>query len=191
MKTAFLIGLAFAGLVSSTAMAQAPAAPPPAPGQRAFGDWTVRCGGPAQTPCEMVYGVVQKESGQQVLVVSLVYLPAREAQVMQIGVPLGVSIPKGLLMKSSAFTSGKLDFQRCDRNGCFVVMQINQETLDAFNSADPKGTITVYGDNDGKDVNLSMSFNGFAAANAYLIEQARARSKGAAPPAAPTVIDGQ
>ena len=185
MKT-IVSGLAVgAALLASVAAASAQA---PAD-EKLIGDWRVSCNGQAaQAPCQMLQIVANKTTGAQVMVVSVVYLPANDVHLMQIFLPLGASLPRGVELKGDCFNSPKLPFSRCEQGGCVVVLPLNKEGIQNLSKAG-ESTQVVFAFDGGKDVNVHMSLKGFADADENMAEQAKAKAK-SAPPAqsAPSVI---
>lgn len=177
----FLSGLALSVMAFAPALAQAPAeapaAPPPPPEVKNVGDWLVRCY-PAQTqsPCDMYQQQNQKDSQQRVLAVSIAYIPHLDKHAIQISVPLGVSIERGLVLQSGSFTSPVMPYRRCDRAGCYVEMLIDNSTIDQLNHGGSDALIKVVAD-DGKNYQLKLSLNGFTAAHDSMTEQAKAKAK--------------
>jgi invasion protein IalB len=191
MKTLSLLsGVLLAALVSGAALAQAPAAapaaPPPPPEVKNIGDWLVRCY-PAQTqsPCDMYQQQNDAKSQQRVLALSLAYIPRLDKHAIQISVPLGVSIGRGVVLQAGTYTSPAMPYRRCDRGGCYVEMLLENSVVDQLNHAGDTALLKVTAD-DGKNYQLRLSLNGFTAAHDSMAEQARAKAKsdaGAPPPA--------
>ena len=212
-----LATLAIAGsfaVLSGTSSAQAPAAPPPdaaAPGQppaqqfsinQNVGDWVVRCitttvKSPA--PCEVMQTTVNKDTKQRISSFSIAYVPSRDAYAMQIVVPTGVALAKRLQLGTALKDVG---FNRCERDGCYVEMLIDNNAVTAL-SAQGKSTqikVSSYGP-EGKEIPLPVSLTGFPEAmdrmkglakdraiplpaNAPALPTAPATGVGNAPPAA-------
>ena len=91
----FVAGALTLGLLSFGPAAMADNAPPPnnAPVQpsetKPFGDWTVRCYPvKSPSPCDMFELLANKQTQQRVLSVSIAYVPARDAHVIQTAVPI-------------------------------------------------------------------------------------------------------
>ncbi|HUO02985.1 MAG TPA: invasion associated locus B family protein [Rhizomicrobium sp.] len=188
MKTLSLLSGVFLGaLVSSAALAQAPAAAPPAPPEvKNIGDWLVRCY-PAQTqsPCDMYQQQNDAKSNQRVLAVSLAYIPHLDKHAIQISVPLGVSIQRGVVLQAGSYTSPVMPYRRCDRGGCYVEMLLDNSVVDQLNHAGDNALLKVTAD-DGKNYQLKLSLNGFTAAHDSMTEQAKAKAKAdTSAPAAP------
>lgn len=189
MKTLSLLsGVILGALVSGAALAQAPAAPaapPPPPEVKNIGDWLVRCY-PAQTqsPCDMYQQQNDAKSNQRVLAVSLAYIPHLDKHAIQISVPLGVSIQRGVVLQAGSYTSPLMPYRRCDRGGCYVEMLLDNSVVDQLNHAGDNALLKVTAD-DGKNYQLKLSLNGFTAAHDSMTEQAKAKAKPDAAAAAP------
>lgn len=193
---ASIAGAVALGLLAIGA-ASAQTAPPPAGGAPApvqpsenkpFGDWTVRCF-PVNTPspCDMFELLANKSTQQRVLSISIAYMPSRDKHVIQIAVPLGVLIPKGLVLASDTYTSPMLHYRRCDRGGCYVEMLIDNQTVDALATATGPAKIRIVAEG-GKAFEIPFSLNGFADAHGAMEDLARkktAKPADAATPPAP------
>jgi invasion protein IalB len=170
-------------LVSGPALAQAqspaPEAAPAKPEMKEFDDWQVRCF-PVQSPspCDMFQEVANKERNQRILSISIAYVPSMDRYALQVSVPLGVSIPKGLSLQTDSYTSPTLKYRRCDRNGCYVEMGIDKSVIEgiAKSSPDGKAKVNISGDN-GKAVGITFFLKGFTAAHDYMVSQAKAKAK--------------
>jgi len=164
-------------VLSGAASAQAPAAPadaaaaaaagqvPPAQQfsiNQSVGDWVVRC---IQTtvkspaPCEVMQTTVNKDSKQRISSFSIAYVPSRDAYAMQVVVPTGVALSKGLQLGTAL---NGVKFNRCERDGCYVEMIIDANAINALTAAGKSTTIKVssYG-TDSKEIPLPVSLTGF------------------------------
>jgi invasion protein IalB len=167
----------------------APNAPLTPSETKPFGDWTVRCYPVnSPSPCDMFELLANKTSGQRVLSISIAYLPAGDRHVIQIAVPLGVLIQKGLVLESDAYTSPLLHYRRCDRGGCYVEMLMDNQAVTALTSATGPAKIKIVAEG-GKVFEIPFSLNGFADAHGAMTDLARkkvaGRSDAPPPPAAP------
>jgi len=183
VKAGFGAGLAM--LACGAARAQDASAAPaaqPRPEIKAIGDWSVRCF-PVESPspCDMYEELDDKNSHQRVLSVSIAYVPSADRHAIQIVVPLGVSIPKGLVIQTDNFTSPVLHYRRCDRAGCYVEMMLPNESINSLSHSGPDAKIKIVADS-GKPFDLTFSLNGFTAARDAMAEQAKQKAK-APPPA--------
>jgi len=177
-----------AALLVAPAMAQDAAPQSQKPMQpseeKLFKDWTVRCYPVSSpSPCEMIELRVAKKTGQRVLGVLLAYMPSRDAHILQISVPLGVSLSNGLVINADPYKSGVLKFRRCDQLGCYVETAVGNDVIAQIAKA-PKGQIGIV-TVDGRPFNLAFSMDGFNEAHASLVELSKAKAKSPAP-AAPT-----
>jgi invasion protein IalB len=191
-----LVGVAALGLLSMGAALAAPA-PGAAPAATApiqptetktFGDWTVRCYPVASpSPCDMYELLANKQNNQRILSLSIAYLPSGDRHVIQVAVPLGVLIPKGLVIESDTFTSPTLRYRRCDRGGCYVEMLFDNGAVNSLASATGPAKIKITADN-GKVFEIPFSLNGYSDAHGAMVDLARkktAERPPATPPAAP------
>jgi invasion protein IalB len=192
--SSLLIGLGFTALLSGAALAQQLDAPAPGaaplgtPDVKNVGDWAVRCY-PTQnaSPCDMFQQSNDKNTQQRVLAISIAYIPHLDRHAIQVSVPLGVSLAAGVVVHTASFSSPALPFRRCDRTGCYVEMLIDNSIVTQLSSGGDTAGVKIVSD-DGKNYDLKLSLNGFAAAHDSMAEQARAKAKapdGAAPAAAP------
>jgi len=187
---AIVSGLAFGAALlgfAASAWAQAPAA---AANEKTIGDWRISCTGPAQAPCVMQQVIANKSTGQQIMAISVIYLPANDVHLLQIFLPLGVSIPRGVQIKGDNFASPKLNYAACEpqNSSCVVALPLNKESVDNL-ARSGNNTQVVFAFDGGQDVLVNIHLNGFADADAYMADQAKGKAKGA--PAAPSVIPAQ
>jgi len=181
-------------LAAGSALAQPPATQPPAkPDQKQFDDWAVRCF-PVQSPspCDMFQEVANQQRNQRILAISIAYVPSMDRYALQVTVPLGISIPKGLTMQTDSYTSPTMRYRRCDRDGCYVETGVEKTVIEglARSSPDGKAKVNITGDSNGKSVGITFFLKGFAAAHDDMVSQAKAKAKAVSPanaaaPAAP------
>jgi invasion protein IalB len=178
-------------LSQGAALAQgaAPAAPPTPTDVQVIGDWTVHCFPVASpNPCEMTTEMDAKDTHQRVLGVTIAYVPSADKHVLIVAVPLGVAIPKGLVIQTDSFTSPMLPYRSCDRAGCYVEMVIDNGSVDSMSHSGPVAAIKVVADG-GKGFDLRLSLNGFSAAHDKMAELAKQKATKTPPPTAPAQID--
>ena len=187
--SSLLSGLALTALLAGSAVAQAPApagappAPPPQPEIKTIGDWAVRCYPvQSQSPCDMFQQQNEKDSQQRILALSLAYIPHLDRHAIQIVVPLGISIPKGVIVHTPSFSSQPMPYRRCDRAGCYVEMLIDNNVVDQIGRGGDAAMIKITAD-DGKSYDLKISLNGYSAAHDSMAEQAKQKAKAPAPAA--------
>jgi len=193
MKT--VLAGAFMGLMTCAALAQAPAAPAaPAsnkPDVKTVQDWSVRCFPIASpSPCDMFQELDNQRTGQRVVSLSFAFYPSLNRHALVIAVPLEVSIPKGLKLQTSTYTSPMLKYRRCDRNGCYVELAVDNGMIESLASSSGGAKVIIAADN-GKTYPLAFSLKGFSAAHDDMVAKAKAKAKpvsqpDAAAPAAAT-----
>jgi invasion protein IalB len=173
---------ACAGLMLTAGAAiaqQAPAADgaPGRPDVKTVGDWTVRCF-PIQSPspCDIFQEQDYQKTGQRVLSISIAYVPSMDRHAIQISVPLDISIPKGLTLQTDTYTSPVLKYRRCDRNGCYIEMAVDNGLVEGLAKSGDKGKVNIAADN-GKNYTLNFSLKGFSQAHDDMVAQARAKAK--------------
>jgi invasion protein IalB len=188
MKSILITALAGALLVSGAALAQQPAAEAGALGRpdiKAVGDWMVRCF-PVQSPspCDIFQEEDSKASGQRILSLSMAYVPSLDRHALQISVPLDIAVPRGVTVQTDSYTSPVLKYRRCDRNGCYVEMPVDNSLVEGLSKSGDNARVNIVADN-GKAYALKFSLKGFTAAHDDMMTQARAKAKAVAPAAAP------
>ena len=192
--TSYPIPAAVAAVLLVFSAAAAAPAPQEQPAQAAkpvepsfskdYGDWTVRCfAGSAPSPCQMVQLRIVQKTKQRILGVLLAYVPARDANLMEFSVPLGVALQNGLVVDTDTYKSGVLKFTRCDQQGCYVEGAVGGDVLEAMGRA-TKAKVDVVSMN-GKHYQLVFSMKGFGDAHRVMIEQSKGKGGSAPPPAAP------
>ena len=183
-----LLSAACAGLLLSFggSMAQEAGAPtnPGRPDVKPVGDWFVRCFPiDSPSPCDMFQQLDSQTTKQRVLSISLAYVPSLDRHALQIMVPLEISIPKGVTLKTDTFTSPVLKYRRCDRNGCYVEMPVENSFVESLSrSSGEGGKISITADT-GKSYDLNFFLKGFTAAHDDMVSQARAKAKAISKPA--------
>ena len=183
---ASLAGALALGLLSiAPALAQdAGGAPAPAgpTDSKQFGDWLVRCFAvKSPSPCDMFELLANKQTKQRIMSVSIAYIPAGDRHVIQIAVPLGVLIQKGLVLATESYTSPVWHYRRCDRGGCYVEMLLQPDAVGALTGG-TQAKVTIYAEG-GKEFNVPFSLKGFADAHGAMTDLARKKTGGAAAPA--------
>jgi len=185
MKTTYLLSAAALGL---TLLCGAAAAQQTAPEVKRIGDFAVRCFAvKSVAPCDMYEDRVNKNTGQRVLSMSLAYMPSGNRYILQLTVPLGVMIEKGVVVTGGSYTSPALPFRRCDQSGCYVEAAVAKDLVDQFAKLGSDAKLRVVPDGgDGKPFELPFSFDGFSAAHDEMVasNKAKAVSEAAAQAAA-------
>lgn len=178
--TAGLLAAIPAGAFAQQPPAPGPAAPAPAAAPAAdpnaaaaaaaaaqfsinqnVGDWVVRC---VQTtvkspaPCELIQTTVNKDSKQRISSFSVAYVPSRDAYAVQIIVPTGVALGRGLVLGTAP---NGLQFNRCERDGCYVETLLDNAAIASLSGAGKATTLAVVGYGKGNEIKLPVSLTGF------------------------------
>jgi invasion protein IalB len=146
MKT--VLAGAFMGLMIGAALAQAPDAAPAKPDVKTVQDWAVRCF-PVQSPspCDIFQELDNKNTGQRVISLSIAFYPSLNRHALVIAVPLEVSLARGLKLQTAGYSSPMLKYRRCDRNGCYVEMAVDNGMIESLaRSSGDGGTINIAAD---------------------------------------------
>jgi len=180
MKFSYLLsGLALLALGSGAALAQAqaPAAPPAPPEVKQVGDWQVRCF-PVQSPspCDMFQQQGDERTKQRILALSIAFDPLANMHLIQVVVPLGISVEPGVVIHSGSYTSKKMIYRRCDRAGCYVEAPLEASVIEGLSHAGDSAMVKIVAD-DGKKYDLKVPLNGFTAAHDSMAEQAKQKAK--------------
>jgi invasion protein IalB len=132
----------------------------------------------------MTHSIVLKASKKQVLLVSLAYSPERAQHAMEVLVPLGVDLRRGIDITVGGITAKGVPVTRCELSGCVVDAILGDELVKAMRSAH-SGKVTL-GGIAAQDASIEFSLNGFEQADDALKREAIARtSLRNAEPAAP------
>jgi invasion protein IalB len=154
---------------------------------KAVGDWTVRCFPiKSPSPCDMFELLADKKNGRRVMSLSIAYVPQQDRHAIQIALPLGVALGKGVQLTSDSFNSPLMRYRRCDRAGCYVEGLIDNKSVDAL-AASQGGAKVKFSAYGGRDYALPFSLSGFSEARNTMMELARSHVKlaGNTAPAAP------
>ena len=160
--------------------AYAQQAPVARPDIKTVGDWQVRCF-PVNNPnpCDVYQELDNQNTHQRVLSLSLAYTPSINRHLLQVSIPLEVSIQKGLTIQTDSFTSPVLKYRMCTREGCFVQIAPDNAMIEALAKSGPDAKINITGDN-GKTYSIRFSLKGFSAAHDDMVSEARVKAKTAA-----------
>jgi len=140
------------------------------------GDWLVRCFPvKSPTPCDMLYILAIKNTGQVMLSMRIADVPSKDRHVMIIGVPLGVSFAKGIVVTTDGGATAPLLFQRCDREGCYVQTMLDDNSMDSLAKSTAANTAIKFAGYNGKAFSLPFPLNGFAEARDTMDQLAKGR----------------
>jgi len=139
---------------------------PPAKAER-FDQWTLVCNdakGVEKVSCSLVQALVEAGTNRLVFRLKVGYGP-RGNLLLLIGVPRGVSLPRGIEYSPDGKKAYRLAFQTCEQ-GCQALLVIPEELKQAMLKG-TEGKVTFYASND-RPVSAISSLKGFAAGFAAL-----------------------
>jgi invasion protein IalB len=142
----------------------------------AFGDWQVRCfkvESPA--PCDVMQLAISQDTQQRVLSVSIAFVPSRGTYGMQMVVPLGVSLAKGVTLAAGDNSLTGVKYSRCELNGCYIELLAPEETLNALAGME-KTTLEIWGYDATEASQIPLSLTGFSDAMTEMKAQSRRRA---------------
>lgn len=175
-----LFGVVGAALLTFPALAQTAQ---PQQGQltanesKNIGDWLVRCFPvKSATPCDMLYILAIKKTGQVMLSMRIAYAPSEDKHVIMMGVPLGVSFARGIVVTTDNGATSPLQFQKCDREGCYVESALDSAAMDALARSTAANTKIHFAAYNGKQIALPFPLKGFAEARQTMDDLAKTRA---------------
>jgi invasion protein IalB len=144
------------------------------------GDWLVRCFPvKSPTPCDMIYILAVKNTGQMMLSMRIAYAPSQDKQLLMIGVPLGVSFARGIVVATDNGATAPMPFQHCDRTGCYVSTVMENNSVEQIERSPADKTKVTFAAMSGKSFSLPFPLNGFAEAQQTMVQLAKGRASGA------------
>lgn len=169
------------GLAVGTARAEDPASTPEA-GARPdrFGHWVARCEASTeeqQGGCFIIQDLVLRAGGQRVLQVAVGYVPGSTIPIAALSLPLGMSLPAGIVLQAGDAAPLHFPVERCEPRGCRAGTPLAPDFLAHMAKAE---RLTVrFNDQKRQPVEVSVSLDGFSAGLASL------KGRGAPPAPSP------
>jgi len=169
------------GFVASAFAADVPvAAPENTARPDRFGHWVARCEASTeeqQGGCFIIQDLVLRAGGQRVLQVAVGYVPGSTTPIAALSLPLGMSLPAGIVLQAGDSAPLHFPVERCEPRGCRAGTPLAPEFLAHMASAD---RMTVrFNDQKRQPVEVSVSLEGFAEGLASL------KDRGALPASLP------
>jgi invasion protein IalB len=130
-----------------------------------IGDWAVRCAlttlkSPA--PCDVIQLTVNQDSKARIMSFSLAFVPSRDTYAMQVIVPTGVALQRGMTLALGEQELNGVKFTRCERDGCYVEALVDAATVNALAAAGASTNVIIVGYGQTNEVTLPVSLNGFS-----------------------------
>jgi invasion protein IalB len=155
---AFAVSCLIAGLVGSTASAQAQGAV-----RSVHGDWQIRCDTPpgAQAEqCALIQSVVAEDRSNAGLTVIVLKTADQKSRLMRVVAPLGVLLPSGLGLKLDNQDVGRAGFVRCLPNGCVAEVIMDDKLMGQLKAA--KTATFIIFETPEEGIGFPLSLNGLA-----------------------------
>jgi invasion protein IalB len=127
-----------------------------------YQDWLVRCQAAKDVVgCGMTQQILDQRARQPILQLHLARAPSGEGHQLVVVMPLGVSVPSGVVMQIGEMKRNAA-FTQCLPGGCVAPIVADAALLEAFRSA-KDGRVGVV-DRAGKTVGVPFSLKGFSPA---------------------------
>jgi invasion protein IalB len=138
---------------------------------KAVGDWSLECFKPAfdEGACQIVHRVVSGQGSQVVLVFSLAASAADVPANVQIALPLGLALSRGVQVLIGSEYQNHVPLSRCTPQGCLIEGTLTSALLAAMRK-ERAGMMTVT-DERGEAIKLPFSLIGFSDAYTQMIAE--------------------
>lgn len=128
-----------------------------------FGHWVARCEASTeeqQGGCFIIQDLVLRAGGQRVLQVAVGYVPGSSVPIAALSLPLGMSLPAGIVLQAGDAAPLHFPVERCEPRGCRAGTPLAPEFLDHMAKAE---RMTVrFNDQKRQPVEVSVSLEGFS-----------------------------
>jgi len=127
--------------------------------------WTVQCSSVSRNQplnCRMEQRAIVTETGQLLIKVTVVVPATTRKPVLTIQGPIGAYLPGGIALDVDGQNASKLNYETCDRNGCYATVEMSDTLLQAM-FAGQALNIEVQSLNR-QPIKVPMSLIGFTAA---------------------------
>jgi len=143
--------------------AKAPTTGEVQPAKAVFGTWKTECLEKAAKPnCQVI---VRSAVGDQIALVLGIARTAKGGVRMQMAVPLGLAIEKGVTIKVGGYGNA-FPISRCTAQGCIVEGDVPQPFIDALQQG--AGGVAVIYSSEGQAIKLPLPTKSFAEAYASI-----------------------
>jgi len=133
-----------------------------------YKDWQMACehSDRGQQVCHIAQRLSLKDSGKTVLIVQVGYLPGGTQPVALLQVPLGVSLPPGLMLQVDTGKIYRWPYESCDTTGCAVTVSLGDELVQALRVG--KTAYVIMAERNRQGLRVPVSLLGFNAGLAAL-----------------------
>ena len=131
--------------------------------EQVYGVWTLQCmtGVTAKPSCQVIHRLTSAD-GQQIALVLSMAMVAKDTVALQMALPLGFSIQKGVKITLGSNYSTLANVTRCTNQGCLLEGNAPPDMIAAMLRS-KEGSVSVQ-TMLGEEIKLAVSFNGFSTA---------------------------
>lgn len=111
------------------------------------GNWELRCDTPpgAQSEqCALMQWVQDEDRDNVGLVIIVAKTADQAAQILRVVAPMGILLPGGVILSIDGEEIGRAEYIRCQIEGCYVEILLDQELLDLFRGG-TTATFVIFG----------------------------------------------
>lgn len=134
-------------------------------------DWLLECFEPAinGVNCQIKQRIVQNETEQNILVISIAYDPAEKTNVIQYILPLDFLLTPGVSIEIGDYQS-VAGVNRCAAQGCFVEGTTDDAFITAMKAAQKGGRVVIVS-RTGQKIGIGFSAMGFTKAYNQMVDE--------------------
>jgi invasion protein IalB len=150
-----IIGIVFAGLLSSGALAQGVV-------KGDHGDWQMTCDTPPGATfeqCALIQNVTAEDQPGVALSVIVLKTADKKTQLLRVLAPLGVLLPNQLGLVLDGQDKGRAPFIRCLPNGCMAEVVLTPDLIAELTDAETALFVVFKTPEEG--IGIPVSMNGF------------------------------
>lgn len=135
------------------------------------GDWLLECYDPAinGVNCQIKQRIIQQESEQNILVISLAYEPKEKTNVIQYILPLDFLLTPGVSIEAGKYQT-VAGVTRCTVQGCFIEGTTDQAFIDQMRETTTGGRAVIVS-RTGQKIGIGFSAKGFTKAYSQMVEE--------------------
>lgn len=129
-----------------------------------FDHWSVRCERPRKEEpgqCYIFQEVVTREERQRVLQVAIGYLPDSAQPIALLTLPLGISLPRGAILRVDNEPPVRFPIERCELKGCRGGLKLRARLVAALRTG-TTAEVTFH-DASRQPISVTLSLRGLAA----------------------------
>lgn len=132
-----------------------------------FENWTGKCelsrdpkGRGKETQCFIYQNLVMKAGGQRVLHVAIGYLPGLAHPLALFTLPLGISLPPGVMLRVDDGEPVRFPVERCETGGCRAMLQLQDDLVKELEGG--TSAVVTFDDAARQPIKVPLSLKGLA-----------------------------